>query len=104
MTTLDCNVKECTHNEDNCCCLSNIEVKGSCADKCDDTCCGSYAKKEANAASNSTQSPKFNLSIMCQATDCVYNEEKKCSANHVDISGMHAMTEDETICSTFSKK
>ena len=29
MAQLDCNVKSCCHNEDNCCCLSSIEVNGS---------------------------------------------------------------------------
>ena len=29
MTTLGCNVNACSHNKDNCCCLSSIEVHGN---------------------------------------------------------------------------
>ncbi len=104
MTALDCNVKECTHNKDNCCCLGSIEVKGSCADKCDDTCCGSFCSNSSDSFTNSVESPKLNLNIICQATDCIYNEHRNCSADHVDISGIHATDEGETVCATFSKK
>ena len=47
MTTLGCNVNACSHNKDNCCCLSSIEVHGNSACKCDETCCGSFYEADS---------------------------------------------------------
>lgn len=103
MTDLGCNVKSCEHNKDNCCCLSSIQVTGSSACNCDNTCCSSY-DEASKSASNSAKTPKLNLSIACEAVNCIYNEEKRCNANHVDISGVCATNEEETVCATFSRK
>ena len=45
--------------------------------------------------------PKDSLSISCEATNCIYNCNKKCDADHVDISGIKATTEKDTVCATF---
>ena len=58
MTTLGCNVNACSHNKDNCCCLSSIEVHGNSACKCDETCCGSFYE-----ADNERQQQ---LSLLCE--------------------------------------
>ena len=67
MTTLGCNVNACSHNKDNCCCLSSIEVHGNSACKCDETCCGSFYEADSETAKNASESPKINLSISCEA-------------------------------------
>ena len=104
MTTLGCNVKACSHNKDNCCCLSSIEVHGNSACKCDETCCGSFYEADSETAKNASESPKINLSISCEASNCVYNEDKKCSADHIDISGICAQDASETVCASFKCK
>ena len=96
MAQLDCNVKSCCHNEDNCCCLSSIEVNGSNACNCEDTCCGSYFE-DKSGEKNSAQTPHVSLSIACQATNCMYNDDKVCHADHVDISGIRATAAHETV-------
>ena len=103
MAQLDCNVKSCCHNEDNCCCLSSIEVNGSNACNCEDTCCGSYFE-DKSGEKNSAQTPHVSLSIACQATNCMYNDDKVCHADHVDISGIRATAAHETVCATFQEK
>ena len=103
MSQLDCNVKSCCHNEDNCCCLSSIEVNGSNACNCEDTCCGSYFE-DKSGEKNSAQTPHVSLSIACQATNCMYNDDKVCHADHVDISGIRATAAHETVCATFQEK
>ncbi|MBO5459580.1 MAG: DUF1540 domain-containing protein [Lachnospira sp.] len=103
MTDLGCNVTCCCHNEEQRCCLNSIEVKGDTACKCDDTCCGSFYE-DKSGAKNATESPNVNLSIICQATNCIYNHSEKCNAEHVDISGIRATTSDETVCATFRSK
>ena len=104
MTTLGCNVNACSHNKDNCCCLSSIEVHGNSACKCDETCCGSFYEADSETAKNASESPKINLSISCEASNCVYNEDKKCSAYHIDISGICAQDASETVCASFKCK
>ena len=71
MAQLDCNVKSCCHNEDNCCCLSSIEVNGSNACNCEDTCCGSYFE-DKSGEKNSAQTPHVSLSMhVRQPTACI---------------------------------
>lgn len=53
---------------------------------------------------NASESPKINLSISCEASNCVYNEDKKCSADHIDISGICAQDASETVCASFKCK
>ena len=103
MAQLDCNVKSCCHNEDNCCCFSSIEVNGSNACNCEDTCCGSYFE-DKSGEKNSAQTPHVPLSIARQATNCMYNDDKVCRADHVDISGIRATAAHETVCATFQEK
>ena len=103
MTDLGCNVTSCTHNNEQRCCLNSIEVKGNNACQCDETCCGSYFE-EKSGSKNAAEAPKVNLSINCEATNCVYNHSQKCNAEHVDISGIRATASDETICATFRSK
>ena len=95
--------KSCEHNKDYCCCLSSIKVEGHDACNCDNTCCSSY-DEASESATNSAKSPKLNLSIACEADNCIYNEDKLCNADHVDISGICATDADETVCSTFTCK
>ena len=103
MTNLSCNACSCVHNDDNCCCLSGIDVKGRNACECSETCCGSYSYKE-DSAKNNTASPKLNLQIKCAARNCVYNNNEACQADHVDISGITAVNAGDTVCSTFKSK
>lgn len=104
MTTLGCNVNSCTHNKENCCCLNSIHVHGMSACKTDETSCGSYYEKDKETAKNSMESPKISLSISCDATNCVFNEEKLCSADTITISGVCATDSSETVCASFQNK
>lgn len=104
MTSLGCNVNSCAHNRDNCCCLSTIQVQGKSACECDGTCCGSFDEAGNGASKNSCKSPKESLSVSCEATNCVYNEDKKCSADHINISGICASESNETVCASFQCK
>jgi hypothetical protein len=101
MTALDCSVSTCGYNSDRCCCRSQIDVKGTKADHNDDTCCGSF-RKESDEFQNSVRTPNENLSISCEAANCIYNDAKICNAEHIDISGTSANSEDQTLFSSFT--
>ena len=100
MASLGCNACGCTHNEDNCCCLSSIHVKGSSADSVDGTCCGNFIDQD-DTAKNSSESPKITLNVSCDATNCVHNSDKVCVADHIDISGLCASESCNTVCASF---
>ena len=103
MTALDCCVTTCGYNDDNCCCRSEIDVKGTKADVRDDTCCGSFKEGDC-LSSNSISSPNTSLVVSCEATNCVYNDSCRCSAEHIDIAGSGAGNATQTVCSSFTCK
>ena len=70
MTNLSCNACSCVHNDDNCCCLNGIDVKGSNACECSETCCGSYSYKDGSAKNN-TASPKMCIRDRCKVVKMV---------------------------------
>lgn len=101
MTTLKCSVQNCVHNSDQCCCKSAIIVDGSHAESKDNTCCGSFDEKRGENFKNSYESPNTSLRVECEAINCVYNTNRLCSADKIDISGMKASSAEATECSTF---
>lgn len=102
MPLLKCNVKTCYHNEENKCSLNSIMVEGSHADTAGDTDCGSFRLKGENATNGcNCSTPKDKVSIECEAENCTYNSNRKCSANDIGIDGASACTCVETKCATF---
>lgn len=105
MPILDCSVKTCYHNSNNRCCLKNIQVGGDEATTSASTACESF--REESGAMNSCScehTPETTLNVDCEATNCTYNKDCTCNANHIDISGSNACHCDETECSSFSCK
>ena len=50
MTKLECNVTNCLHNSDHCCCKQSIMVDGHDAKEKEQTCCGSFDNRHCAAA------------------------------------------------------
>lgn len=104
MTKLDCNVGSCLHNSDHCCCKNAIIVEGhSAKDKCD-TFCGSYDENKDGSFRNLFKSPESKLEVDCEAAQCVYNENRHCSADHIGIAGDGAREACQTECASFKAK
>lgn len=106
MAELKCAAEKCTYNKDRLCCKGDIMVGGSSARKEDDTCCESFALKREgmDAFSNAMSRPGKMISIDCEAVKCVYNNNYKCIAEHVDIKGNGACDCKETACATFKEQ
>lgn len=106
LTVLECTAENCNYNKSQCCCKQNIDVKGGSSNKSDDTCCSDFVGKREGTATNSCSccSPSRSIEIGCDVTTCAYNDEKKCFADHVGITGMRASTSMETQCSTFKPR
>ena len=101
MTVLDCNVVNCTYNEDNCCKRKDIHVEGTQARTPSETSCGSFAPKGCRCGSNMVGEAEKNTDVLCEAVQCRFNESKKCSAQHIGIAGGHADSNSETECGSF---
>jgi len=107
MPNLDCSVKTCYYNKENKCCLDGIRVKGANADDSCSTACGSFREGGSEGFKSSCEcdmKPSEKSQVQCEAVNCVYNEEKRCAANGIDISGMQAKKFSDTECKTFKMK
>ena len=76
MTNCTCTVTECKHNDDHCCCKSEILVnadsKNDCSCGC--TCCASFDQKTFDSFKNSTQTPDRACKSLC-TFNCDCNPE-----------------------------
>ena len=103
ITVLECNAEECANNKNQCCCKGEINVKGACASHTDGTCCGDFQKRGSSTASNSCgcSTPNRSVEINCDAEGCMYNNEHRCFADRIGISGAGVSTAEKTQCATF---
>ena len=104
MTNLGCSVKTCVHNQNQLCCLKQIEVSGKGALNPDMTCCSSFAKEKGAMANALHTSPDRATGIKCEVENCAYNDHHCCTANAVSINGATASTCGQTECSTFKQR
>ncbi|MCR6513941.1 MAG: DUF1540 domain-containing protein [Clostridium sp.] len=105
MTTLRCTVSDCAHNKQSHCCNQTIGVGGGVnASAADETMCKDFIAN-AGSLTSSNEVPNPNLLITCNASSCVHNANRSCTANSVDISSnVTACTSCDTECSTFAEK
>ena len=104
MTRLDCNVTNCLHNAENCCCKAAIIVEGEQAKDTCDTCCGSFDENKDGAYHNLFKTPENRLEVDCEAVKCVYNEGRHCSADHIGIAGDGSTEASHTECASFRER
>lgn len=100
MPSLICGVKSCNYNNENCCCISSIDVSGERATESEATCCSSFCEKDGSFT-NAAVVPNYEVDIKCKAENCVYNEDCICHASGVEIAGNRAECREETACATF---
>ncbi|MEG0806453.1 MAG: DUF1540 domain-containing protein [Lachnospiraceae bacterium] len=104
MAELSCNVDNCTHNEDHCCCKGEIFIEGKAAENGSSTCCGSFRKKLEGTTRNSLEHSSHTIEVDCEAGNCAYNNNCSCTAGHIGIAGGSACVSVETECSSFKHK
>ncbi len=106
MADLNCTVENCTYNEHYLCAKGDIMVGGRHACNCGDTCCESFSRRREghDAYTSSLSHASSTISIDCEAVKCIYNQNYKCRADHVDIEGCGACESRGTICATFAEK
>ena len=66
----------------------NIKVEGSEAVHQNETCCGSFVERgEKSCGCNVKEHESKKIDVACEACNCTFNENKKCSADHIGIAG-----------------
>ncbi|MGN0298633.1 MAG: DUF1540 domain-containing protein [Lachnospiraceae bacterium] len=105
MPSLECSVKNCYYNDNNCCCKRAIIVEGQEATEKNMTCCGSFDKQKEGVQNSCCEPPQHHLTVECDAVNCRYNEQHKCHADKIDISGQGSTQSAEgTNCATFEMR
>lgn len=104
MPSLRCDVRTCLHNSDKCCCKNTILVEGREARESDNTCCSSYDEAREYGYRNEFETRNLALAVECAAVNCRFNEDCRCSAKHITISGGDAREMAETRCASFEEK
>jgi len=104
MPALGCNVVSCIHYADKYCCKGKILVEGTTATNSDSTCCASYDERTEDTFKNKYETPDINLIVACEATNCIYNNKKKCEAEQIQIVGNNAHNVEQTECASFEMR
>ena len=103
MSKLKCGAEKCVYNAERLCCKGEICIGGRHAENSGQTCCESFAERreESGGFTSSIAHPSEHVSIDCEAVKCIYNQDYKCTASHVDVGGVRAAESGETRCETF---
>lgn len=102
MPELKCTVQTCMHNQECLCRLDRIRVSGAHAKQSGDTSCDSFRAQEGTSCSNAAGEPSAASAIDCQAAECRYNQDCRCTAGRISVEGNGACRCQETECATFS--
>jgi len=102
MPSLMCDVKNCSYNEENYCCLSAISVGKESATNNIETCCESF-NESSYVAHQCAKEKQALVAISCSAAMCVHNENKSCLAECVPITGTSSAccNVEDTLCGAF---
>lgn len=103
-TYLDCYVTGCVYNANRCCGKGDIVVEGKNAMTTNETACDSFRERKCDSVSNMANSLTKDIAIVCEATNCRFNEDKNCKAEHISIAGGNASTSTETECASFDAR
>ncbi len=107
MTGLKCNVTSCASNAQCRCCRPDIQIAGTDAQSCAETCCASFETKSA-AATNAVRHdvPNHALHVNCNVFTCTHYCDGHCEANSICVDSPQNQASDktQTLCQTFCKK
>ena len=103
-TYLDCYVTSCVYNGNRCCSKGDIVVGGQGANVNLETLCDSFKERSGEQMTNAANSLTKDIAIICEATNCRFNENKNCMAEHISIAGGNASSSEETECASFDAR
>ncbi len=107
MARIECNVMNCSHNNEGVCYANKISVTGKKAHTSNHTCCSSFLNQSTynNLTSNVSPNDSCNY-IGCNVKTCTYNVSNICSLDNISVTSIADTTNlyAETYCSSFKCK
>lgn len=102
MTKINCSVSNCSHNKSNVCYANIVNISGGKAEKECNTCCDNFLdyKGYSNLTNNTNSSGPCD-SLVCSVNTCIYNNNRACSAETINVSGNNVVVYSQANCSTF---
>lgn len=115
---LKCNAEHCLYNRNHLCSAEAIEVQGGQTQDGEATFCGTFSSKELGNYVSSlgnmnyssavqqmfSEEPVMDPKVLCNAVNCVYNSDKLCQADAVQIQNEVSSTAEQTECQTFNPR
>ena len=103
MTILKCSAANCIYNKDQLCSRGNIDINGQNAASPNETNCDSFQERSGSSVTDrcSCGCGCEKIQIDCQAHNCTYNSDCKCTASSIQVEGSGAHSSADTKCSTF---
>lgn len=102
MPEISCSAHKCVYNTDGYCEKEVIRVDVS-DDSCDSgcTCCDSFEINAERKDPSCCNCLGENAGVECFATECIYNENKDCIADYINVEGNGADCCTDTFCDTY---
>ncbi|MEG1310828.1 MAG: DUF1540 domain-containing protein [Romboutsia sp.] len=107
MSSINCNVNNCSHNNSGECYANKITVNGKKSRTSTHTCCSSFLDgQNYGTLTNNTNGGGACSSIECNVKTCNYNSSSICSLDNISVSTelSKANLYAETYCSSFKCK
>ena len=102
MPVLNCTARTCVYNKEEYCSKGDIVVDGSNAKVADETYCSSFVERSGSAMNSiGGECGCKTINVDCKACQCTFNNQEKCSADKITITGASACHCDETKCGSF---
>lgn len=107
MASINCNVKNCSHNDSEVCYANKITVNGKKAHTSTHTCCSTFldGKHYGTLTNNINGGGKCEL-IGCNVKTCTYNAANVCTLDNINVNTelSNANLYEETYCASFKCK
>ncbi|MGL6106082.1 DUF1540 domain-containing protein [Romboutsia sp.] len=102
---IGCDVENCSHNKSGTCYSNRVNMEGSGAKDSCSTCCATFLdERNYSTLTNNTSSSGSCDCLVCDVTNCRYNNNKMCKSENIVVSGSNVNLYIETHCDTFKAK
>ena len=107
MSSINCSVNNCSHNNNGVCYANRINVSGKKAKTSINTACGSFLNHSVYGTliDNTNDSGPCSC-ICCNVSSCTYNSNNLCTLENISVSPDLSQTNlyTETSCTSFEHK
>ena len=106
MSSINCNVNNCGHNDGGMCYASKISINGQKSRTSTHTCCNTFVEESNGSFTNSADNSSNNTFIGCNVKTCVNNAGTVCVLSNIGVTTSAPRTNaaSETYCSSFKCK